>query len=288
MPSPEPTENSSPDDGSPEAAPADTSLERPGGEEADNGRVRLTELTADADADQDGSDDSDLDADEPYSATDDWDADVAPPRPSAILAASRSPAFRVVLLLLMAGVLTQIAVYTPEKLQTVAASTWALLLSTDISKARTDPGPGPLVGQLEIISAPTAIELFVDGELSGLTPLELVLTAGAHQLTFVSPIGDVRRVVRVRAGGRTLYSEAIFDGSLMIATTEKTEVLIDGTAVGSAGILTALETDGGYRVQLAPGFHRVDLINPSNGASSSHRVEVFPGQVTTFDGDTDD
>ena len=130
--------------------------------------------------------------------TDDWAMDAtARSIPVSVQTAPRTPEFRIVLLLLMVGVLTQVAVYTPEKLQVMAADTMELLLSTDIPDVRTVPGPGPLVGQLEVISTPSGIELFVDGERHGVTPAQLVLNTGIHEVTLVSPIGTVRRNVRV-------------------------------------------------------------------------------------------
>jgi len=174
----------------------------------------------------------------------------------------------------MLALLAAVAIWSPERLQALAASTIELLLPTDIATSRSAAGPAPLVGQLDVTSAPSGIELFVDGELHGRTPLQLVLNAGNHELTFVSPMGKVRRRVRLRPGHRTLFSEAIFPGSLVISTDAETEVRVDGTVVG---------TPGDYRVQLAPGCYQIDLVRLKNGARSTHRVEVVPGQVTTFD-----
>lgn len=189
-----------------------------------------------------------------------------------------SPWFRVVLLLLMLVLLSAVAFWTPARLQTLAASTMELFLSTDIPESRTAAGPGPLVGQLDVTSAPSGIELFVDGTLRGLTPMQLVVNAGTHELTFVSPIGQVRRQVRVRPGHRTLFSEAIFPGSLVISSEAEIEVRIDGRSV---------DTIGDYRKLLAPGSYEVELVNLRNGAHSTHWVEVFPGRVTTFDARAD-
>ena len=191
--------------------------------------------------------------------------------PLSVQTAPRGPWFRIVLLLLMMGVLTQIAVYTPEKLQAMAADTMELLLSTSIPEARTAPGPGPLVGQLEVISAPSGAELFVDGERHGVTPAQLVLTAGIHEVTLVSPIGTVRRKVRVIPGHPTLFSEAIFNGSLVISSAAEVEVRIGGSAVG------------GHELVLPPGSYQLELLNPDDGTHTMHTVEILPGQVTTFD-----
>ena len=188
----------------------------------------------------------------------------------------RGPWFRIVLLLLLMGVLIQVAVYTPEKLQAMAADTMVLLLSTDIPQSRTAPAlsSGPLVGRLEVTSAPSGSELFVDGEHHGVTPAELVLPVGVHDVTLVSPVGTVRRTVRVTPGHRTLFSEAIFPGWLVVTSAVKVEVRIDGKTVGPSGDREHV---------LTPGSHQLELLNPNDGAHTMHTVEIFPGQITTLD-----
>ena len=200
----------------------------------------------------------------------------ARPNPVSVQTGPRIPWFRIVLLLLLLQVLTAIALWTPSRLQAVAASTMELLLSTDIPQARTAPGPGPLVGQLEVTSAPSGIKLFLDGAPHGVTPAELVLTAGTHEVTLVSPIGTVRRKVRVRPGHRTLFSEAIFPGSLVVSSAVEVELRIDGKAVG---------TSSDHDLALAPGSHQLELRNPDGGAHTMHTVEILPGQVTTLNAD---
>ncbi len=188
-------------------------------------------------------------------------------------AATRSPRFRILLLLLMLVLLSSVAIWTPEGLQAVAASAIARVRSPHVPETRTAPGPGQLVGQLDVISAPSGVELYVDGELHGVTPVQLVLHAGTHQLTFVSPVGRVSRKVRVLPGHRTLFSEAIFPGSLAISSETGVEVRIDGRSIG---------IPGNHALMIAPGSYRVDLVNPKNGARTTHTVEIFPGQVTTL------
>ena len=127
-----------------------------------------------------------------------------------------------------------------------------LLLSTDIPQARTTPGPGPLVGQLDVSSTPSSIDLFVDDEPQGTTPAQLVLNAGTHEVTLVSLIGTVRRTVRVRPGHRTQYSKAIFNGSLVISSAVEVEVRIDGDAIGASA---------GHELVLEPGSYQLELLN---------------------------
>ncbi len=77
----------------------------------------------------------------------DWAVDAtARSMPVSTPTAPRSNVFRIVLLLLMLAVLSAVAVWTPARLQAVAASTMDLLLPTDIAEVRTAAGPGPLVG----------------------------------------------------------------------------------------------------------------------------------------------
>jgi hypothetical protein len=136
--------------------------------------------------------------------------------PRRIETAPRGPGCRIALLLIMLALLSGIAIWTPARLQAVAASTIELLISTDVATTRTAGGPGPLVGQLDVTSSPSGVELYVNGELKGVTPLQMALRVGHHEVTLVSPIGEVRRTVRIWPGQRTLFSEAIFPGSLVV------------------------------------------------------------------------
>ncbi|HJN42908.1 MAG TPA: PEGA domain-containing protein [Vicinamibacterales bacterium] len=185
---------------------------------------------------------------------------------------------RVLLLLLMLVLLTCIAIWTPAGLQTMATNTIGRLLAADITASRTAPGPAPLVGQLDVTSTPSGIKLYVDGEQQGVTPAQLVLRAGRHELTFVSPIGQVQRQVRIRPGRRTQFSEAIFPGSLAVSSEVELEVHVDGRAIGTSD-------DG--ELPLAPGSYQVDLVNPIDGARTTSTVEILPGQVTSLDFDGD-
>ncbi len=188
----------------------------------------------------------------------------------------KTPRFRSLLLLLMAVLLASVAIWTPADLQTVAADLIGRHLVTDIATSRTSPGPAPLVGQLDVTSAPSGIKLYVDGEQHGVTPAQLVLRAGYHDLTFVSPLGQVRRQVRIRPGRLTLFSEAIFQGTLTVSSEIELEVRVDGKAVG---------TSGDAELLLPPGSYQVELVNPGDGARTTHAVEILPGQVTPLDGD---
>ncbi|MDP6579231.1 MAG: PEGA domain-containing protein [Vicinamibacterales bacterium] len=199
--------------------------------------------------------------------------------PSRVETGPRNPQLRALLLLLMLVLLTSIAIWTPAGLQTVAADTIGRLLATDTATSRTAPGPAPLVGQLDVTSAPSGIKLYVDGEQQGVTPAHLVLRAGRHELTFVSPIGQVQRHVRIRPGRRTLFSEAIFPGSLAVSSEVELEVRVDGRAIGTSD-------DG--ELPLAPGSYQVDLVNPIDGVRKTSTVEIFPGQVTSLDSDGDE
>ena len=213
--------------------------------------------------------------DRPAASTDEWTLEASGGSiPAPVQPAPRSPRFRIVLLLLALALLSAVAFWSPATLQTLAASTMELMLSTDIPESRTAPGPAPLVGQLDVTSAPSGIELYVDGELHGVTPAQLVLNAGSHQLTFVSPVGKVRRRVRVRPGHRTLFSEAIFPGSLVITSAVGVEIRIDGRAVARSA---------GHELRLAPGSYQVEVLHPDGSTRTMQTVEILPGQPTTLD-----
>ena len=106
--------------------------------------------------------------------------------------------------------------------------------------------------------------------------MQLVLTAGRHELLFVSPRGEVQRTVRILPGHRTLFSEAIFPDSLVVTSREG--------RVGTRTVGTTRGTSGDKKVVLRPGAYVVNLTN-SNTGNQSHRVEILPGQVLRLDAD---
>ena len=206
------------------------------------------------------------------------DEDAAPARnpirPRTTTDKKGDPRLRILLLLLLLSVLGSIAIWTPAGLQQVTAGALGLLIEPDIQPTRAGAGPAPLVGQLDVNSTPSGAELIIDGESRGVTPMQLVLNAGRHELLFVSQLGNVRRTVRIHPGHRTLYSEAIFPGSLVVPRHGDAEVWIDGKEVDTGGELTLL-----------PGSYQVNLVNQDNGSRTTHTVDIFPGQTTLLDPD---
>ena len=185
---------------------------------------------------------------------------------------------RSLILLLLAVVLSCVAIWTPKDLQALAAEAIGLILATDIAEARSEPGPNPLVGQLEVISSPSGIEMFVDDELRGVTPANLVLSAGIHHVTLVCPTGTVHHRVRIRPGHRTLYAEVIFPGTLYIGSDLEVELQVGGET---------LTPSPDSELTLAPGSYEVDLLHPDDGRRTTHTVEIIPGRVTRFEAGRD-
>jgi len=215
---------------------------------------------------------------------DDWtfrttDEPVAPDVPTVTESRARRPSL---LLLLALALVASVRIWTPAGLQDQAANVLELLFWTEIPVTRTAPGPAPLVGQLDVTSAPSAIEVFMDGEPRGITPVQLVLTAGRHELVFVSPLGEVRRTVRILPGHRTLFSEAIFPGSLVVTSREEVQVQV---RVDTRTVGTTRGDSGDKEVVLPPGTYVVNLTNSNTGNRSAHRVEILPGQVVRLDAD---
>ncbi len=130
-----------------------------------------------------------------------------------VKAAQRTARLRSLLLLLLLVQLSSIAIWTPAALQAATANTMELWLAPNVTESRTAAGPGPLVGQLDVSHVSSGVEVFVDGELHGATPMQLVLRAGCHELTFASPVGVVQKTVRIWPGRLTVFSEPVFPGS---------------------------------------------------------------------------
>jgi hypothetical protein len=225
---------------------------------------------------------------------DDWtftttDEPVAPEVPTVTEQRARRPSL---LLLLAVALVASVRIWTPAGLQDQAANVLELLFWTEVPVTRTAPGPAPLVGQLDVTSAPSEIEVVVDGEPRGITPVQLVLTAGRHELLFVSPLGEVRRTVRILPGHRTLFSEAIFPGSLVVTSREDVEVRVGARPMGTGAVRVGTRpmgtTKGGSgdkELVLPPGAYVVNLTNSNTGNQSAHRVEILPGQVVRLDAD---
>ena len=205
--------------------------------------------------------------------TGDWVVDpTARLIPLSVQTAPRSPWFRIVLLLLMMGVLTQDrGLYTGEATGNGGRHDGAAAVD-QYPEARTALGrtPGRTSSRSSRRRRAPSCSWTVSVTVS--RPAQLVLTAGIHEVTLVSPIGTVRRKVRVIPGHPTLFSEADlqrFAGHLV--PQPRSRCGFGGSAVG------------GHELVLPPGSYQLELLNPDDGTHTMHTVEILPGQVTTFD-----
>jgi hypothetical protein len=131
---------------------------------------------------------------------------------------------------------------------------------------------GP-TGELRIESTPDGARVMLDGKESGFTPLTLnSVPAGRHLLVLEGENGTVRRTVRVQAGERTIARYEITGGFIAITSKFPVEIYENNKRVG-------ISTEG--HISLAPGRHKVTLVNSRFNYRDQVELAVKAGEVTT-------
>jgi hypothetical protein len=131
---------------------------------------------------------------------------------------------------------------------------------------------GP-TGELRIESTPDGARVILDGKESGFTPLTLnSVPAGRHLLVLEGENGTVRRTVRVQAAERTIARYEITGGFIAITSKFPVEVYENNKRVG-------ISSEG--HIALAPGRHKVTLVNSRFNYRDEVELAVKAGEVTT-------
>jgi hypothetical protein len=131
---------------------------------------------------------------------------------------------------------------------------------------------GP-TGELRIESTPDGARVMVDGKESGFTPLTLNnVPAGRHLVVLEGENGTVRRTVRVQAGERTIARYEITGGFIAITSKFPVEVYENNKRVG-------ISTEG--HISMAPGRHKITLVNGRFNYRDDVELAVKAGEVTT-------
>jgi hypothetical protein len=131
----------------------------------------------------------------------------------------------------------------------------------------------PKTGKIEIATQPPGAKVFLNGKPVGESPLSLDVAAGRHTLTLSAASGSVRRTVRVEAGKSVTVDVPIFSGWVDVAAPIILEVFENGKSIGNT------EQN---RLLLKPGQHELTFTNRDLDYSSTHVVEIEPGEARTI------
>jgi hypothetical protein len=131
---------------------------------------------------------------------------------------------------------------------------------------------GP-AGELRVESTPDGARVMLDGKDSGFTPLTLNnVPAGRHLLVLEGENGTVRRTVRVQAGERTIARYEITGGFIAITSKFPVEIYENNKRI-------AISTEG--HISMAPGRHKVTLVNGRYSYRADVELTVKAGEITT-------
>jgi serine/threonine-protein kinase len=154
----------------------------------------------------------------------------------------------------------------------VIASLAAYRYSALASTPRSATAGKRLIGKIALNSRPTGVVVSVDGVARGVTPLELELSTGAHDVVFFGETGERRLAVNVEADTR--ISENV---DMPAAGTVSGEIEVTSAPAG-ARVTVDSSTAGRTPLKLkslAPGQHVIDVTSGSNTVTRT--VDLSPG-----------
>jgi len=178
------------------------------------------------------------------------------PKPARVA----SPLFKPALTIAAAAVVVVIA--------GLAAYRYSALASTP----RFAAAGQTLTGKVVLNSRPTGVAVSVDGLARGVTPLELELSTGAHDVVFSSETGERRLAVNVEANTRAsenvdMPAAGTVSGEIEVTSAPAgARVTVDNTTAGR----TPLKLKS-----LAPGQHVIEVTSGSNTVTRT--VDLSPG-----------
>jgi hypothetical protein len=138
--------------------------------------------------------------------------------------------------------------------------------------------PAAETGTLVVQSSPAGVDVVVDGEARGVTPLRLTLNTGAHILELRGK--GLPRVMPVTMTAGATLSQFVEFAEAVTPTTGQLDVrsdppgahvTVDGQAAGTAPTIVS---------NLAPGEHRIVL--ERDGATVQHTVAIEPGVTASL------
>ena len=155
------------------------------------------------------------------------------------------------------------------------------------SKAPPPVKPTPAVGRVALNSRPEGATVFIDGRVRGVTPLELELAAGSHDVVFRTAGGDRPLALAVECGARVIEDVDVPVAAETTAQIDITSdpvparVTVDGRLVGQ----TPLKQDmpaGRHVIVVSRGTATVTrAVDAVAGRTSSIFVSLAPGSPAT-------
>jgi PEGA domain len=144
--------------------------------------------------------------------------------------------------------------------------------------AATAPGAAATsrrgIGGLSVSSTPSGAQVTVDGKPRGVTPLTLSdLSVGKHTVELESDSGKIQRTITVAADKTTEMDESIFSGWLTIYSPFDLTITEGGRALG---------LDDRHQIMLAPGLHKLRLINRALAFDEIREVDLKSGEQATL------
>jgi hypothetical protein len=144
----------------------------------------------------------------------------------------------------------------------------------------------PETGSLRVESQPAGAKVLVDGTDRGTAPLTVAdLLPGDHEVVLQTPMGSVRHVVSVQAGGTaslvapvvsTATAAGPVSGWLMVKSPFTLEIREEGQLLG---------TTDADRLMLAAGRHEILLVSEAMGYRVTRVVNIVAGKVSNINVD---
>jgi archaellum component FlaG (FlaF/FlaG flagellin family) len=129
-------------------------------------------------------------------------------------------------------------------------------------------------GGLSVTSTPSGAEVMVDGKPRGITPLTLSdLSVGKHTVELESDSGKIQRTITVAADKTTEMDESIFAGWLTVYSPFDLTITEGGRA---------LSLDDRHQIMLAPGQHKLRLINRALAFDEVRDLDLKSGEQATL------
>ncbi len=128
-------------------------------------------------------------------------------------------------------------------------------------------------GRVQVTTQPPGAKVLLDGKHVGDSPLTLEVPAGRHTITMAAASGSVRRTIRVDAGKTVAVDAPIFSGWVDVVAPIILDVVEDGKSIG---------TTEQSRLLLKPGRHELTFSNRDLDYTSTHTVDIEPGEVQTL------
>jgi hypothetical protein len=163
----------------------------------------------------------------------------------------------------------------PERTAAVAPESTAAPSPTSTANVN-GARPRSETGRLVVRSDPSGAQVFVGGQLYGVTPLTLeTMRTGEHHIVLRRNATELRQTVRIEPGGTVsvvapMPSNAPAWGWMTIASPVELDIFENGALIG---------TSRSRQIMLEAGPHALDLVNENLGYRHTQQVRVDPGEV---------